>query len=473
MNTKKLKELVLDLAIHGKLVPQDPNDEPASVLLERIRNEKERLVKEGKIKKSKSTTSSDTPPYENVPFEVPNGWCWCRMKEICRKLVDGDHNPPKGENKPTKFLMASSKNINNDSLVNLEDVRFLSEVVFKECDKRTKVSVGDIAITSVGTLGRSCIIENDYNLTFQRSVTVITLIIIHNYYVKYYLDSAFIQNFMYENAKGTAQQGFYINQMEELLIPLPPLAEQQRIVAEIERWFVVIDALESNEGDLLKSIEQTKKKVLDLAIHGKLVPQDPNDEPANELLKRLGVSSYNRPYENVPFEVPNGWCWCRGNGIFHPMESIKPSGDVFKYIDIDSIDNKLNKITPKLIDVKNAPSRATRKTQKGDILFSMVRPYLRNIAQVDEDECIASTGFFVCKPKEVLSSDYCFYMMISAYVVDGLNSYMKGDNSPSINNQHIQNWAYPLPPLAEQQRIVAKIEELYKQLDAIATSLQA
>ncbi len=233
--------------------------------------------------------------------------------------------------------------------------------------------------------------------------------------------------------------------------------------------------------------KKLKELVLDLAIHGKLVPQDPNDEPASVLLERIraekerlvkegkikkskkSATSDMPPYENnVPFEVPEGWVLCRGNEIFHQMESVKPSGDVFKYIDIESIDNKLNKVvSPKIIEVKNAPSRATRKTQKGDILFSLVRPYLRNIALVEEDDCIASTGFFVCKPNEVLLSGYCFYMMISDYVVNGLNSFMKGDNSPSINNEHIQNWVYPLPPLAEQQRIVAEIERWFAVIDEL------
>lgn len=171
-------------------------------------------------------------------------------------------------------------------------------------------------------------------------------------------------------------------------------------------------------------------------------------------------------YENVPFEIPENWCWVTGNDIFNAMISCKPQGDEFKYIDIDSIDNKNHRITsPKILKVKNAPSRASRYTQPGDVLFSMVRPYLKNIALVEEGSCIASTGFFVCSPMQLLTSEYCYYMMLSDYVVYGLNQYMKGDNSPSINNGHITSWLYPIPPINEQLRITTEIKKWFVFID--------
>ena len=148
------------------------------------------------------------------------------------------------------------------------------------------------------------------------------------------------------------------------------------------------------------------------------------------------------------------------------MISCKPQGDEFKYIDIDSIDNKNHRIiSPKILKVKNAPSRASRYTQPGDVLFSMVRPYLKNIALVEEGSCIASTGFFVCSPMQLLTSEYCYYMMLSDYVIYGLNQYMKGDNSPSINNGHITSWLYPIPPINEQLRISAEIKKWFVFID--------
>lgn len=153
------------------------------------------------------------------------------------------------------------------------------------------------------------------------------------------------------------------------------------------------------------------------------------------------------------------------------MQSKQPTGVSFKYIDIDSIDNTCCKIRkPKIIETKKAPSRASRFTQKGDILFSLVRPYLRNIAKVEENDCIASTGFYVCTPLHV-KNDYCYYLLISNYAVDGLNQFMKGDNSPSISSQNLTDYIVPLPPLNEQSRIVSKIEELFSTLDQVERNL--
>ena len=164
----------------------------------------------------------------------------------------------------------------------------------------------------------------------------------------------------------------------------------------------------------------------------------------------------------------------KGKDLFKPMKSTKPSGETFKYIDIDSINNKNGVVTaPKILKSSDAPSRATRFTVKGDIVFSMVRPYLRNIAIVPENGCIASTGFYVCSPNGVMSSDYFYYLMTSNYVVEGLNKYMKGDNSPSINNNHINEWLFPVPPLKEQLRIVSKLQDILSPLDSIMSSLQA
>ena len=243
--------------------------------------------------------------------------------------------------------------------------------------------------------------------------------------------------------------------------------------------------------------KQLKNSILQWAIQGKLVPQDPNDEPASVLLERIRAekaklvkekkikkdknesiiyrgedNSYYEKFlatgemkcidEEIPFEIPATWEWVRGKSVFLPMESTKPAKD-FVYIDVDAVNNKTNSIDkPKFILKTNAPSRATRKLHKNDILFSMVRPYLRNIALVPEEyaNAIASTGFYVITSLNALFPKYIFLLMLSSYVVDGLNSFMKGENSPSINNCHIEDFLYPLPPLTEQHRIVAKVEEL-------------
>ena len=250
---EQLKKSIFQEAVQGKLVPQDPSDEPASVLLERIREEKARLVKEGKIKKDKNESvifRRDNSYYEKsngveccidgeIPFEIPDSWEWSRLISVCTKLVDGDHNPPKGELEKTQFIMASSTNINNDTLVELEKVRYLSADFFYKENERTRATTGDILFTSVGSLGRSCIFDGSVNICFQRSVSVLTTLLF-NQYLKYFFDSGYFQQKIVKEATGTAQKGFYLNQLAVSLIPVPPLAEQQRIVAKIEQFLAMI-----------------------------------------------------------------------------------------------------------------------------------------------------------------------------------------------------------------------------------------
>ena len=460
MDTKALRQKILDLAIHGKLVPQDPNDEPASVLLERIRAEKERLIKEGKIKKGKkSAKTSDKPHY---PFELPKGWVWTTLGEIL-ELISGQDFPPEkynNEGNGIPYIIGAS-NIENERLFINRWTKTPSVLSFENdllvvCKG---AGVGKMAFNNVGTVHIARQIQAIRNFS-QNIVTPFIKIIV--------LSS--IGNIV-SKANGLIP-GLKRELLLSMFFPFPPYNEQQRIVDEIQHWFSLIDIIENDKVNLQNTIKQAKAKVLDLAIHGKLVPQDPNDEPASELLKRINpkaeITCDNPQYG----KLPKGWCLIQGKYLYKPMKSTKPKGSFFNYIDIDSIDNAKQSIDcVKVVKTENAPSRASRHTQKGDIVFSMVRPYLKNIAIVPDNDCIASTGFYVCSPSNVEISKYCYYVMISDYTVSGLNQFMKGDNSPSINKSDIDNWLFPLPPLTEQHRIVAKIEELFAQLDKIEASL--
>ena len=232
-----LKKSILQQAIQGKLVPQNPKDEPAQKLLEKIRKEKEALVIQGKLKK-KDLKYNPIDEGE-IPFELPENWVWCRLGDIVSKLVDGDHNPPVGISKKTEYMMLSSRNINFDKLVDLDNVRYLEADVFSKENERTEATIGDVLFTSVGTIGRSCVLKEDVKICFQRSVTIMTTYV-YNEYLKRFFDSPFYQNYANEHAVGTAQRGFYLKEMEQSLIALPPLAEQKRIVAKLEQLFKVL-----------------------------------------------------------------------------------------------------------------------------------------------------------------------------------------------------------------------------------------
>ena len=182
------------------------------------------------------------------------------------------------------------------------------------------------------------------------------------------------------------------------------------------------------------------------------------------------------PVEEQPYPLPEGWKWVKGSSLLGPQESQKPTGDFFYYIDIDAIDNKQQKVTsPKEISVSKAPSRASRKVHEGDTIFSLVRPYLRNIAYIDFSlsNCIASTGLYICTPLRCTNSRFLYWLMTSEYVVMGLNKFMKGDNSPSIRKDDIENFPFPLPPLDDQQRIVDCIESLFAKLDEAREKAEA
>ena len=472
MDTKKLRQKILDLAIRGKLVPQDPNDEPASVLLERIRAEKERLIKEGKIKKSKASKTADKPHYENVPFEVPSSWEWCNITEVTSKITDGTHNSP--VNSPQgDYKYVTAKNIKSSGII-LDNITYVSKEVHNEIYTRCNPENGDLLYIKDGaTTGVVTINTLNEPFSLLSSVALIKpLKNISNYFLLFYLQSSLCYNSVRESMKGVGITRITLKQIEKWNLPLPPFSEQQRIIKELQRWFSLLDQIEQRKAELQTSIKHAKSKILDFAIHGKLVPQDPSDEPASELLKRINPKAEITCDNGQYGKLPKGWCLATGASLFKQMKSTKPYGEVFKYIDIDSIDNKSNIIASiKRIPTIEAPSRASRYTEKGDVVFSMVRPYLKNIAQITEDNCIASTGFYICSPHNCMLPQFCYYMMLSNYVVDGLNGFMKGDNSPSITKGNIDNWLFPIPPLAEQKRIVNAIEKAFAKLDTIMESL--
>ena len=349
-------------------------------------------------------------------------------------------------------------------------------------------------------------LEGAYNVALMKAIPNNN--IVSNDYLYYLLQDGELL-YMLEGLsdRTCGQDGINMYELNRYIVGIPPVSEQNRIIEFLSNSISIVNTIISEKGDLLSIIQLTKSKILDLAIRGKLVPQNPNDEPANVLLDRIRAEKQelikqgkikpdkrdsvifkgedNSYYEKVgetitciedelPFDIPDGWMWCRGENCFRPMESRKPSGKTFKYIDIDSIDNKNQRIyESKVIETSKAPSRASRAVFSGSILFSLVRPYLKNIAIVDScnAKSIASTGFYIATSNGVFNPDYLYLLMISDYVVDGLNQYMKGDNSPSISKENIERWLYPVPPLEEQKLIVEKCKSILQILQNIENML--
>ncbi len=525
MDTQALRQKILDLAIRGKLVPQDPNDEPASVLLERIRAEKQQMVKDGKLKAKdiKADTiifkGEDNLHYEKlpdgsvkciedeIPFDLPESWAWCRIKNIC---TIGTGATP---------LKSNSVYYANGTIPWITSAATSEEIITTPADYITERAIAETncSIYPIGTLiiamygegkTRGQISELGIEACTNQACAALQILaddVRLSQYVKSYFQ------YSYENlrqkAKGGQQPNLNQTIIAEALIAIPPYQETKRIMDSVYQCIDQINTIEESLESICTSIENAKKRILDLAIHGQLVPQNPADEPATVLLDRIRAEKEelirqgkikrdkkesvifrgddNSYYEKVgeavscideliPFELPEGWAWVRGYSCFSGMESKRPAGVDFDYIDIDSIDNRNHVITePKHMAVHDAPSRASRAVRAGSVLFSLVRPYLQNIAYIPEEysSCIASTGFYVCNSSGALIPEFMFYLMLSPYVVNGLNQFMKGDNSPSISKDDIENWLYPIPPIAEQKRIVIHVQKALEQTSLIASSL--
>ena len=476
MDTKKLRQKILDLAIHGKLVPQDPNDEPASVLLERIRAEKERLVKEGKIKKSKASKTSDTPHYENVPFEVPSSWEWVKFGIVCKKLTDGSHNPP--PKKPIGYTVISAQNIKKGKIVFTEKDRYTDDIGFNKENPRTKISKGDIILGIIGgSIGNVGIFNHDKPVIAQRSVSIIDSYV-SNLYCFYLLQSPIFQSLFVEKSIGNAQAGVYLGELEKLIIPLPPLAEQIRIVVEIEKLFALIDEIEQGKTNLQTSIKQSKSKILDLAIHGKLIPQDPNDAPASELLKRINpkaeITCDNGHYQNLPFEVPQNWSWTTLGKIGKWQSGSTPSrlnkdyynGNIPWLKTGDLNDGYITHI-PEYITEKALNETSVKLNPAGSVLIAM---YGATIGKIGILTCSATTNqaCCACETFNGIDKEFLFFFLLSHR--DEFIKMGGGGAQPNISKEKIINTYIPLPPFAEQKRIVSAVRKAFVQLDTIMES---
>ena len=419
---------------------------------------------------------------DEIPFEVPEGWEWCRYSDVIELYSGQDLTPDRyndtGDGIP--YITGAS---------NLEQGKVL--INRWTTTPTTHATIGDLLLTVKGSgVGKMAFCDiTDAHIARQIMALRCTTAV-HPHYL-YIAISAMLD-------KITAQANGIIPGIRReivlsALLPLPPSSEQTKICEKANNTLLIINTIVDEKEDLHTLISTAKSKILDLAIRGKLVPQNPDDEPASVLIERIRAEKEelikqgkikrnkkesvifkgddNSYYEKIgdkieniddqiPFDLPQGWLWCRGYSCFEGMESTKPQGEYFDYIDIDAIDNRNHCIKEsKHLPVENAPSRAIRAVRKGSVLFSLVRPYLENIAIVDEkhSNCIASTGFYICNSNGVLLPEFMFFLMISGYVVNGLNQFMKGDNSPSISKGNIENWLYPVPPANEQEAICNKL----------------
>ena len=476
MNTKQIRQTILDLAIRGELVPQDPTDEPASVLLERIRVEKEQLIKDKKLKRDKK----DNEPIDEVPFELPEGWEWCRLGEIAYIAAGSTPESSSFVNKGIPYLKVY--NLRNQAIDFDYKPQYIKESIHNGILKRSKTEIGDLIMNIVGPpLGKLAIIptslpESNFN---QAAVLIRPYLYknIINKYLFYFLSEMSEINSI--STKGSAGQiNISLSQSKNIRVPLPPLAEQHRIAQKVEQLLTIVDTIEQLQEELRDLVKQTKNQVLNYAIAGKLTHQDPNDEPAEVLLKRIGkttTTAADTPYG----KLPEGWAWCRLGDI----GTINPKNKLNDELDVSFIPMPL--ISDGFSNVHTSEVKKWENIKKGythfcneDIGIAKITPCFENRKSVIFNNLkngvgAGTTELYILRNNKTLSfNKYIFWFIkTQEFINNGIKAFTGAVGQQRISRDFIENTLIPLPPLAEQYRIVQKIETYFSFLDTIENSL--
>jgi len=489
MNAQQLRNSILQEAIEGRLVPQDPNDEPASILLDRIRKEKERLVKVGKLKKKDLEVKPISE--DEIPFEIPESWEWCRIAFFASVL--GGKRIPAGrklsqENTGHIYIRVSDM---KDNTVSTNNLQFVPEDIYPTISKYV-INKEDVYITVAGTIGRVGKIPPELdgaNLT-ENADRLIFNFIDQDWLINC-LQSIFVQTQIADVTTKVGQPKLAIARIQNLLTPLPPLAEQHRIVAKIEEVLPKVEEYGKAQDELNKLNEELperlKKSILQEAIEGRLVPQDPNDEPASILLDRIRKEKEilvkegklkksvlkEIPFseDEEPFDIPDSWEWCKlgwigdwgagatpakGNPDFYNNGTIPwlRTGELNNGFVYDSE----IKVTPKALK-----KCSLRMCEIGDVLIAMYGATIGKVA-IAGIQLTTNQACCACTPYGIYNKFLLYYLMASKKTFTEMG---EGGAQPNISREKIVAFPFALPPLAEQHRIVAKIEELFAEIDKL------
>ena len=491
MNAQQLKNSILQEAIMGRLVPQDPNDEPASVLLDKIREEKKRLVKEGKLKKK---DLEETPISEDErPFEIPESWEWVRIKtifDVCsaRRVHEKDWRTSGIPFYRAREIgkLADNGFVDNDL--------FIDQQLYDEFSQSGVPKEGDLMITAVGTLGKVYIVKEG-EIFYYKDGSVLCMENkwrINPQYAKYVIESPVFINQYIGESQGTTVATLTMVRVNQYLFPLPPLAEQKRIVAKIEELLPKIDEYGKAQEALDKLNEELpeklKKSILQEAIEGRLVPQDPNDEPASVLLDKIRKEKARlvkegklkkkdleeTPIEEneIPFKIPESWEWCKlgtiaaliGGFAFKSHEYTSSGSRVIRISDITE-NGFINK---NIVRFPFTDKLSQYVILEGDILMAMTGGTVGKslyVKYLPEETMLLNQRVALIRPN-IVFTDYIDYVIKSQHI-QGIITEAKNSTNDNISMGDIFNFPIPLPPLSEQKRIVAKIEELMHEIDKL------
>ena len=481
-DAQALREKILDLAMRGKLVPQDSNDEPASVLLEKIKAEKEQLIKEKKIKKGKPLAPITD---DEKPFDIPDSWEWVRLGDICISNIGVTYKPSYKVEEPTKTKILRANNIENNQLNNKKLVFLTLDTLpdkyyLKENDILMAVRSG-----SKRLVGKSAVVTHDFaNYSFGAFMSKIRVIQANSYFVDYFLNSLFFREQLRDTNTTTINQ-ITQSMINNFVIPFPPLSEQSRIAAKIAQLFALLRKVESSTQQYAKLQTLLKSKVLDLAMRGKLVEQDPHDEPASVLLEKIkaekeqlvkeGKIKKSKPLPPItddekPFDIPDSWEWVRLGDVLDVRDG---THDTPKYVSEGIAlvtaknlkDGKIDFSNIKYISEKDAQKINQRSNvETDDILFAMIGT-IGNPVLITKRNNFAIKNVALLKHAKYVNMDFvCKYILASESF---LLEYANGGNQKFISLNKIKKLGFPLPPLVEQQNIVSKINNIFTLLTSI------
>ena len=517
MTAEELRKSILQMAIQGKLVKQDPNDEPASVLLERIREEKTRLIKEGKIK-GKMTDSviykgSDNSYYEKVgnktvdiatelPFDIPDNWCWCRMDSIFKIVVGATPSTSVGEYWNNGNIPWLPSGCCQDCTVDLSypKIKYITQKGYDSCST-TMMFPSTVLIALTGaTAGKVGLLT--INACANQSVVGISAFIgIDPKFLYYQLMAR--RGEILSDCIGSAQPHISKDYITKMFFALPPLAEQQRIVtriSELNPLLIDYDSLEAQERKLDESLpNELRKSILQYAIQGKLVPQNPSDEPASVLLERIRSerekanggkkskaktesyifknsddNSYYENYEKIddllPFEIPDSWRWCRLGELidFSKNKSVSASDiapDAW-VLDLEDIEKDSGKILVKKRKKDLIVKSDKHEFNVGNVLYSKLRPYLNKVVIADE-QGYCTSEILAFDFGEIIA-EYAQIYLMSPYFVDYAMSDAYGVKMPRVGSAQGNAAFMPIPPIKEQERIVLAVKEAINSIAALA-----
>ncbi|MDY0181266.1 restriction endonuclease subunit S [Aliarcobacter skirrowii] len=512
---KKLRELILTLAMQGKLVPQDPNDQPASELLKEIGKEKDQLIKEKKIKK---IAIQSEIKIEKIDFQIPKSWEWVKFGNIAHQITDGAHHTPTYINEGVPFLSVKDM---SSGVLDFSNTRYISHEQHKDLAKRCNPQNGDLLLTKVGTTGIPILINTDKEFSIFVSVALIKFPkqFISGDFLVWLINSPFVKKQSADGTEGVGNKNLVLKKINNFTLPIPPLNEQKRIVEKINQLMALCDELEklkeqkeakkltvhksainqlldskddsnSQKGwhfisnhfnDLYtvkENVSELRSAILQLAMQGKLVPQDPNEQPASELLKKL------KKIKNIPevnsnemsFSLPQSWEWERivnlgitQTGTTPPKKDPDNYGNFIPFIGPGNIKNGIIDYSGEGLSEKGIEKG--RLIKKDSILMVCIGGSIGKHAMTNQDiSCNQQINTITVYPE--LSTQYVYWAMASQYFQNTVINQAGGSATPIINKLKWSSIPIPVPPYNEQQRIVEKINQLMALCDDLEKQIE-